>query len=198
MHARTPGSPQSLQPFQHAGMLAIVHNPNPARSAAVIPFAVPVSPQHACMLARPAAVIPATRLHARNRTPSPSRTPGGSPPVAVPVSRNTSPRNTSPRQAPAQRAHPRPETLCVRVCVCVRACVERRCPAQSGTVRHSTPAKHAHSAPEILRGKNSRRAWEIESILLARTRRSLFLPPGRPFNTLHAVLLIHYTLSLSR
>jgi hypothetical protein len=29
-----------------------------ARPAAVIPFAVPVSPQHACMLARPAAVIP--------------------------------------------------------------------------------------------------------------------------------------------
>ena len=42
---------------------------------------VPVSPQHACMLAI---------LH----NPNP----------AVPVSRNTSPRNTSPRQAPRQRA----------------------------------------------------------------------------------------------
>ena len=49
---------------------------------------------------------------------------------------------------------------CVCACACVRACVERRCPAQSGTARpkHSTPAKHAHSAPEILRGKDSRRA----------------------------------------
>ena len=61
---------------------------------------------------------------------------------------------------------------CVCACACVRACVERRCPAQSGRVRHSTQAKHAHSAPEILRGKNSRQVWEIESILLARTRRS--------------------------
>jgi hypothetical protein len=57
---------------QHACMLAILHNPNPARPAAVIPFAVPVSPQHACMLAI---------LH----NPHPAR-PVAVPPLAFPVS----------------------------------------------------------------------------------------------------------------
>ena len=58
---------------------------------------------------------------------------------------------------------------CVCACACVRACVERRCPAESGTGAHFFALL---SAPEILRGKDSRRAWEIENILLARTRLS--------------------------
>ena len=39
-----------------------------------------------------------------------------------------------------------------------------------------------HSAPEILRGKDSRRAWEIEGILLARTR----LSPSRAEKSSHS------------
>ena len=81
-------SPQSFQPFQHAGMLAIVHHPHPARRRQ--------SP-------RSQSPSPATRLPARNRTPSPSRTPGGVL-VAVPVSRNTSP--ASPSRTPG--GSPRP------------------------------------------------------------------------------------------
>ena len=48
--------------------------------------------------------LPATRLHARNRTPSPSRTPGGVL-VAVPVPRNTSPRTRTRKRCAGTLEH---------------------------------------------------------------------------------------------
>jgi len=95
-------SPQPLQPFQHAGMLAISHHPNPARRRQ--------SP-------RSQSPSPATRLPARNRTPSPSRTPGGVlvavPPLAVPV-----PRNTSPRTRTRQRCAGTLQGTCLGTLLC--------------------------------------------------------------------------------
>ena len=80
----------------------------------------------------------------------------------------------SDRQAPRAMREERRSA----VCACARACVR----VLSAGVRHRRALlctrervlfiERHHSAPEILRGKTSRRAWEIEGILLARTRRS--------------------------
>ena len=80
----------------------------------------------------------------------------------------------SDRQAPRAMREERRSAVCARARACVRvlsAGVRHRRALLCTRERVLFIERH-HSAPEILRGKDSRRAWEIEGILLARTRLS--------------------------